>query len=138
SRRLSRNLLSLLWFLWLRRPPRPTPFPYTTLFRSLGLFAGALSTPLEFAARSVVGRALPLELALWHGVTPPLLLSVATVALTLLLYWQRRGIRRFALPRGLNTARLYDGAVGVLDWISLRISRPLQDASLSPYVLDRK
>ncbi|NLE85728.1 MAG: DUF4040 domain-containing protein [Myxococcales bacterium] len=102
---------------------------------TLGLFAGALSTPLEFAARSVVGRALPLELALWHGVTPPLLLSVATVALTLLLYWQRRGIRRFARPRGLNTARLYDGAVGVLDWISLRISRPLQDASLSTYVL---
>src|SRR5690606_41592698 len=117
SRRLSRNLLSLLWFLWLRRPPRPTPFPYTTLFRSLGLFAGALSTPLEFAARCVVGRALPLELALWHGVTPPLLLSVATVALTLLLDWQRRGIPRLARPRVPNPARPHDRAVRVLDWI---------------------
>src|SRR5690606_41587316 len=31
---------SLFFFLMLRRPPRPTLFPYTTLFRSLGRHAG--------------------------------------------------------------------------------------------------
>src|SRR2546430_9432741 len=30
--------MSLLFFLMIRRPPRSTLFPYTTLFRSHGLF----------------------------------------------------------------------------------------------------
>src|SRR3954449_1042826 len=30
----SSSLAALLFFLMIRRPPRPTPFPYTTLFRS--------------------------------------------------------------------------------------------------------
>ena len=34
-------LLTLLFFLMLRRPPRSTLFPYTTLFRSLALSGGA-------------------------------------------------------------------------------------------------
>src|SRR5690348_18297593 len=34
---LSLLLLSLLFFLMIRRPPRSTLFPYTTLFRSPGL-----------------------------------------------------------------------------------------------------
>src|SRR5206468_12567721 len=33
----SSRLLSLYFFLLIRRPPRPTLFPYTTLFRSLAL-----------------------------------------------------------------------------------------------------
>src|SRR2546428_8836486 len=32
-------LFSLFFFLMIRRPPRSTLFPYTTLFRSLALFA---------------------------------------------------------------------------------------------------
>src|SRR5438874_4591225 len=31
---LCASFLSLFFFLWLRRPPRSTLFPYTTLFRS--------------------------------------------------------------------------------------------------------
>src|SRR5690606_41630821 len=69
-------------------------------------FYNATSPPAIYTLSLHDALPISLELALWHGVTPPLLLSVATVALTLLLYWQRRGIRRFARPRGLNTARL--------------------------------
>src|SRR5687767_15769348 len=37
----------LLFFLMIRRPPRSTLFPYTTLFRSrIGADAGAVSRPL--------------------------------------------------------------------------------------------
>src|SRR5689334_23710570 len=35
--RLSYSISSLLFFLMIRRPPRSTLFPYTTLFRSLGV-----------------------------------------------------------------------------------------------------
>src|SRR3954464_16105683 len=53
---LARSSLSLFFFLMIRRPPRSTLFPYTTLFRSpssprfptcVGRAAGASSTSLR-------------------------------------------------------------------------------------------
>src|SRR2546430_12518545 len=41
------------FFLMIRRPPRSTLFPYTTLFRSRAALAGALAGP-----RDAVGRLL--------------------------------------------------------------------------------
>src|SRR3712207_7695341 len=48
------------FFLMIRRPPRSTLFPYTTLFRSQGLaregaeaYAELLGTPFEYAQRAV-------------------------------------------------------------------------------------
>src|SRR3712207_7678113 len=38
----------------IRRPPRSTLFPYTTLFRSAGI--GALSSPLRSAGGETLGR----------------------------------------------------------------------------------
>src|SRR3712207_9223762 len=35
-------MVSLFFFLMIRRPPRSTLFPYTTLFRSTGVRGGAL------------------------------------------------------------------------------------------------
>src|SRR5258708_20510200 len=35
------NVCFTFFFLMIRRPPRSTLFPYTTLFRSLSVFAGA-------------------------------------------------------------------------------------------------
>src|SRR3712207_8102097 len=46
--------MNLLFFLMIRRPPRSTLFPYTTLFRSLGLFEEALVD--EQPRRGDVGR----------------------------------------------------------------------------------
>src|SRR5262245_65909773 len=40
SRTLSSLCLLFFFFLMIRRPPRSTLFPYTTLFRSRGLRAG--------------------------------------------------------------------------------------------------
>src|SRR5689334_24427061 len=45
----------------IRRPPRSTLFPYTTLFRSDGLLAGQLDTSLD-AAKHLVLPALTLGL----------------------------------------------------------------------------
>src|SRR5438067_13840495 len=41
SHRLQCATLSLFFFLTIRRPPRSTLFPYTTLFRSVGRHRGA-------------------------------------------------------------------------------------------------
>src|SRR5690349_24692767 len=58
--RCLRKLLTYLlyfFFLRLRRPPRPTFFPYTPLFRSLGTrrIVPAVSTLVAFGARTIPG-----------------------------------------------------------------------------------
>src|SRR3712207_8723620 len=48
----------LFFFLMIRRPPRSTLFPYTTLFRSEDLLRGALAALLELEEDlTVVGEA---------------------------------------------------------------------------------
>src|ERR1041385_9422511 len=44
-------LLSFFFFLMIRRPPRSTLFPYTTLFRSLSFAASVAGCSLDAAAR---------------------------------------------------------------------------------------
>src|SRR6266446_7925845 len=41
------SLLFLFFFLMIRRPPRSTLFPYTTLFRPCGRPSSASSTPIS-------------------------------------------------------------------------------------------
>src|SRR5438270_8784825 len=54
---LSLSLCSCLFFLMIRRPPRSTLFPYTTLFRSLlgGAFDEGLETAEETEEVVLVG-----------------------------------------------------------------------------------
>src|SRR5258708_12032310 len=70
---------SLFFFLMIRRPPRSTLFPYTTLFRSLGLTAGFFSADSgevdrfldEIQAGVVyVNRAAGATTGAWPGVQP--------------------------------------------------------------------
>src|SRR5262245_66200227 len=49
---------SLLFFLMIRRPPRSTLFPYTTLFRSLDDLAGGLITAVNRVHASGSGLVL--------------------------------------------------------------------------------
>src|SRR5690242_20844696 len=48
------HVLLLFFFLMIRRPPRSTLFPYTTLFRSQGALAPADATKKDDAAGSRV------------------------------------------------------------------------------------
>lgn len=102
---------------------------------ALGLLASLLSRPLELAARVVAGPQPSLHLALWHGVSPALLLSALTLTLTLLIYAAREKIRHWVRLRGLGTARIYEGALALVDATSRKIAPPLQNASLSSYIL---
>src|SRR5688572_33418600 len=61
------SLLSLslfFFFLMIRRPPRSTLFPYTTLFRSPGLWPGVL--PIDSAFRIIILPGEPKGIGRWH------------------------------------------------------------------------
>src|SRR5215211_9525911 len=62
-RRLAGNLILLFFFLMIRRPPRSTLFPYTTLFRSVAdpveavaAGPGPLADAFQVDAAAVVGH----------------------------------------------------------------------------------
>src|SRR5262245_66600978 len=53
------SCLSAVFFLMIRRPPRSTLFPYTTLFRSQCTYAGARTGPEDSRRRSRAPEASP-------------------------------------------------------------------------------
>ena len=59
----------------------------------LGLMPARGSELLACGSHTVAGRAVPVELALWHGVNVTLLLSFLTLAGGITLYWQRHRLR---------------------------------------------
>src|SRR5437762_8098298 len=46
----------LFFFLLIRRPPRSTLFPYTTLFRSVRVYDGVTHAKVDHGAQRLVGR----------------------------------------------------------------------------------
>jgi len=101
----------------------------------LGVFPGVLSAAIAPAVASITGSVAPVSLALWHGFTPTLGLSVVTVAGSVALFTLRRQLWRLAWPRALQTEHVYTGALAGLDAASRRIGPLLQSASLRAYVL---
>jgi multicomponent Na+:H+ antiporter subunit A len=97
--------------------------------------AGAFAPVLGHATSSVTGKPFAPSLALWHGWTLPLLLSVVTISLSYVVYRSRATLRRFTWPRALGTERLYTASLRWLEGMGARISPALQDGSLTSYVL---
>src|ERR1039457_7692440 len=56
-----------LFFLMIRRPPRSTLFPYTTLFRSLQALPSGGATPGSETVSIVTGVASTLATGTYHG-----------------------------------------------------------------------
>jgi multicomponent Na+:H+ antiporter subunit A len=101
----------------------------------LGLFPGQISLPLALASTAVTGTLTSSELVLWHGFTPTLALSAATLAGSLVLFANRPRLWRLAWPDAFQAERLYSGTLSALDGVSRRIGPILQSASLRSYVL---
>ena len=72
----------------------------------LGLAPQALDAPVSAAAQAVAGAQAHAHLALWHGVTPALLLSAAVIATGLVLVLLRRPVERVAARTGLPFSAL--------------------------------
>ena len=101
----------------------------------LGLVPALVDEPLRLAATAVTGNALPVRLALWHGFSVTLSLSVVTLIGSLSLFTFIGPIRRHVWPRALGTERLYTRVLSTLDRISDLVAPALQSASIRAYVL---
>lgn len=103
----------------------------------LGLLPGPLSDFISAAARSLDPSVEPVHLALWHGLNPALMLSVATLAVGLLLVvgWRRIEKGQNLTPSWLPTAD--GGYVATLKGINLLADRTVaifQSGSLPAYI----
>jgi multicomponent Na+:H+ antiporter subunit A len=102
---------------------------------AVGLFPAFIDAPVGLAVASVVRAPAAVHLAVWHGLTPILGLSLLTLAAAAMLFASRETIRRVAWPRALRTERLYSGTLALLDSMSRRVAPWLQSASLRSYLL---
>jgi multicomponent Na+:H+ antiporter subunit A len=113
------------------------------LLACLGLLAGiAPSLPGEWlvngAAAAILGHPADVPLKLWHGFTPVLALSAATVGLGLLILlgWERLmpRLRGLVLLDRLGPSRGYERALaGVIGWAE-GTTRAVQHGSLRGYM----
>lgn len=113
------------------------------LLAALGLLSGAAPSLLgawllDDAATAILGRAPEVQLKLWHGFTPVLALSVATVALGVLLLqaWPRLmpRLRAASWLDRIGPSRVYDRALsGLVAWAE-GTTRAVQHGSLRGYM----
>jgi multicomponent Na+:H+ antiporter subunit A len=100
-----------------------------------GLWPGAIDTLVGLAVSGVTRTTPDVHLALWHGLTLVLGLSLLTLALVALLYRWRGEIRLRIWPRSLGFERLYTSSMQTLHRVSEWSLPMLQGASLRSYVL---
>jgi multicomponent Na+:H+ antiporter subunit A len=104
----------------------------------LGIFPGIVSAPLIGpAASAAIGAPTDVKLALWHGISPAFLLSVATVAVGAGLFAARNplrsGLSRLVWPWGPSF--LYDRALDGLNVLARGLTRRLQSGYLRYYIM---
>ena len=104
----------------------------------VGIFPAIISAPLINPATSAaIGEPTDVKLALWHGLNPAFLLSVATVAIGVGLFAARNplrsGLSRLAWPWGPSF--LYDRMLDGLDALSRGQTRLLQSGYLRYYLI---
>ena len=144
------GLLSWRIFFGPRRPtPRAPHDPPKSmlagpvLLAGLGLFAGAApglvgALLLDGAAAAILGRPVDVPLKLWHGFTPVLALSGATILLGLLILlgWERLvpRLRSVSAMDRLGPSRGYEHALaGLVAWAE-GATRAVQHGSLRGYM----
>lgn len=99
-----------------------------------GMINGMLVSP---AASAAIGEASSVSLALWHGVNPAFLLSVATIVAGAGLFAAQNALRSglSRLTWAWGPAYLYELALQGLDWLSRAQTRLLQSGYLRFYIM---
>ncbi|MBD7995783.1 Na+/H+ antiporter subunit A [Arthrobacter sp. Sa2CUA1] len=122
---------------------KPVSWPFLAppaLLAAATLVFGLWPRPLDTAATPYADL-YPADgpvthLALWHGFTPALGLTGVTIAVGLLLFWQRERVERFqtltASP--LDAERSYRGLIGLLDDAAVWVTGRTQRGSLTFYL----
>ncbi|MDG4832161.1 proton-conducting transporter membrane subunit [Solwaraspora sp. WMMD1047] len=107
----------------------------------LGLVLGpgvwVLSTLIERATLDARPGGRPVELALWHGFTPALWLSLTTIALGTVLFLARRTVNPIvkAAPTSTPVERAFDRAHAGLLRFGTLVGRPDRRSGPQPYLL---
>jgi multicomponent Na+:H+ antiporter subunit A len=101
----------------------------------LGLAPSLVASPVALAVRAVTRTDAAVNLAIWHGLTPTLLLSAVTLGGAIALYRYRNFLWRFSWPPALRMERLYSGTLAGIDALSRWMAPALQSASLRSYVI---
>jgi multicomponent Na+:H+ antiporter subunit A len=122
--------------LWL------APLVLGVLGLTLGMLPGLADAPVALAVTRVIGSPASVHLAVWHGFTPTLWLSLLTLAGTVIVFRATKvarddqPFRGTEVPRyGLHAERLYSGTLAILDRASDVLAPMLQSASLRRYLL---
>ena len=109
------------------------------LLGSLCLIGGFLGGPLTgliepYAATVQTGHASH-GLALWHGLSVPLWLSLLAIGLGGVLFWQREAMARVqaTFPKVLGADELYTLAMKRIDTIAVEVTARTQRGSLASY-----
>lgn len=128
----------------LPRDPGPGMLGAPLLLGILGALFGLL--PAAFASglaggavAAITGEALELDLALWHGITPMLLLSVVTLVAGVLVAWAIRAVATFVratdVGQRIGPERLYETGMAALVAGAGIAVRSWQTGLLRRYVL---
>lgn len=116
------------------------PAVLVSLSLFFGLFSGWTGNMMVAPAVSaVIGEAVKVKLALWHGVTPMLLLSLVTIGLGLTLYVLQNPVRKLAQTLDLGPRfgpqRFYQLSWRGIEWFAQFQTSILQNGSLPRYLL---
>src|SRR5699024_11475942 len=79
---------------------------YPAVNASLSLVVGVvpfvLSGLVSAAATTAIGTQHNVELALWHGINPPLMLSLIVIIIGAIAFWNLPRLESFLVPRQLS------------------------------------
>jgi multicomponent Na+:H+ antiporter subunit A len=122
------------WAMWIG------PLTLSILGLLFGFFPKVMgSTLIAPAAAAVMGESVEVKLALWHGVTPMLILSGITILMGTLLYAFRDSIRNIVektdLGKYVGPARLYEISLTGIEKYARAQTRFLQNGSLPQYLV---
>ena len=101
----------------------------------VGIVPSILDESLSTAATAIAGTPVDVSLAVWHGVTPALLLSALTLAAVAVAYAAHDSVRTRTWKARRGSEDLYEGALSGLDAVSRAIAPRLHSASLRTYVM---
>ena len=116
------------------------PLILVSLSLLFGLFPGWTGKVLVAPAVSaVMGETSKVKLALWHGITPMLILSLVTIGLGVLIYLfqntARKFVQRIDFGERIGPARIYQLSLRGLDRFAGWQTRLIQNGSLPKYIV---
>lgn len=137
-----------IWGGFARKSAMPTPFKRVepsfllapALLAAASVVFGLLPAPLDAAIQPYVSLFPPVEetphLLLWHGVTPALFLSLATIGGGLVLFLLRERFERLQsrMATNIDAEQNYKFVIGVLDDIAVWLTGRTQRGSLAFYL----